>query len=69
MIKILNGLPQFIVDIPDVKLFQRELQNLILNRMRYHDNWLYMFDASYSFIHHSLFRDIYNRRSNMIADE
>ena len=69
MIKIFNGLPQFIVDIPDVKLFQRELQNLILNRMRHHGDWLYMFDASYSFIYHSLFRGIYNRRSNIIADE
>ena len=69
MIKIFNGLPQFIVDIPDVKLFQRELQNLILNRMRHHGDWLYMFDTSYPFIHHPLFRGIYNRRSNIIADE
>ena len=57
MIKIYNALPQYIVDLRDIKDFQHELQSLILIRMRTHNDWIYMFDAMHFFIHHPLFRE------------
>ena len=61
MIKIYNALPQYIVDLSDIKEFQHELQLLILTRMRTHNDWIYMFDAMHPFIHHPLYRGIHRR--------
>ena len=56
MIKIYNWLPQYIVDTTNVKSFQHELQNLVVQHMMMGSNWLDIFNPMCSFMTHPLAR-------------